>query len=84
MKYKDKKRIKRLVNNENIYKIYDTEKKLFSNGGLYPVFDETGKDYFRLQDVKKHKTQLARIKSNAEDNCVVVKIKVKVKDIVIQ
>lgn len=81
MKLKNKRRIKKLIKNENIYKIYDVKKKLFSDGGLRPTFSTTGKDYFRLGDLQKHKTQLEKINSEAEKNCIVVKLKVKVKNI---
>lgn len=78
MKRKHKKRIKKLVLNNDVYKIYNIKFDMFKESGCNRKLSKFGKCWTKLGDVKK---AYNLIDDQEKDEYVIVRIKSKVVEI---
>lgn len=79
MRFRDRVRVKKLLNKKKEYKIYNKLERQFSDGGKIPTYSSLGKTYYRKGDVNRHLAQV--IVEDYRDNIILVEYKVKIKNI---
>lgn len=78
MKRKHKRRLKKLVFNNDVYKIYNIKWNMFKESGCSRKLSNVGKCWTKLGDVKK---AYNLIDEQERDEFIIVKIKSKVVDV---
>lgn len=78
MKRKHKRRIKKLIKENSIYKIYNTKWNMFKESGCNRKLSRFGKCWTKLGDVKK---AYNLIDAQERDEYIIVKISAKVSDL---
>lgn len=78
MKRKHKRRIKKLIKENNIYKIYNIKLNMFKESGCNRKLSKFGKCWTKLGDVKK---AYNLIDAKERDEYIIVKISAKVSDL---
>lgn len=78
MKRKHKRKIKKLIFNNDVYKIYNVKWNMFKESGCNRKLSNVGKSWIKLGDVKK---AYNLIDEQERDEFIIVKIKSKVVEI---